>query len=185
MDPKWTSGNELNYLKEVKAERNSLKNVITKAKQIVETKMAHDLSKYETTVLDRTQQTEETTFSNVNALIDEINIEVKQPNDESWLFKIKAFEGEGNGVWFDYIAEQTSMWPKEITISWDINHSYSQNTFRSNEKEHESVYSELAPELFKLICYLIIVEETERDDGQENVSLSHWRNGLNNAISDN
>ena len=144
----------LNYLKEAKKERNSLKNKITKNKSDVQSKLSHDLSKYKETNLDQDFDTEEVTFSGINNLLDEIIFEVPQPDDENWLFTIRAYEGEGLGQWFDYRAEERadSAWPKEVTVSWDINHSYSQNTFRSNERDNESSYAELAPELFKIIC---------------------------------
>ena len=175
----------LNYLKEAKKERNSLKNKVTKNKSTVQSKLQHDLSKYKNTDLESEYETEEVTFSEINNLLDEIIFEVPQPDDENWLFTIRAYEGEGLGQWFDYktIEKEESEWPKEVTVSWDINHNYSQNTFRSNERDNESTYAELAPEIFKIICYLIIAEEKQKTRGENHVALSYWRDALNRSLS--
>ena len=114
----------------------------------------------------------------------EFNFPINESEDRKWEIKVIPSDGPGDKNWFEYEAKETADWPKEIKISWDVNHPYSIKLFKQGEDS--SIYQVIAPAIFKIISYLVIGEEKLRDLDKdrigEDIGRSYYRDYINKAL---
>ena len=130
--------------------------------------------------MDFERQEEESEFLPENALPEQFEFIFPYDKDQDWKVNIIPNVGNGDGVWFKPTSVSTSMWPKEITIEWDINHPYSQLIFRPGDDI--GAYKIIAPEIFRLISIIVISQEQLRESGKETIGIDYFAGKLNSML---
>lgn len=168
----------LNYIAADKQQKNTLDLHIQKANKKIEAKLAFDFKNYAPADIEDLEKTSaEAEFEKENVLPDKLEFLVPVGEDKYWNVIISPNDGSGDGVWFKTTAVTTSMWPREITIEWDINHPYSLKTFRTGEDIE--AYEMIAPEIFKLIAYLVIGQESIKASGKQTIGVDYFTDLIN------
>ena len=174
-----------NYISFQKKEDTSLKKVIDTSQDIISAKlkMDHvDFSFPDANVAD--DPSNEINYHNEEDDLKRFEFIVNESDERKWLIQVIPNEGKGDRNWFEYDSKKTPDFPKDIKIRWDVNHSYSKKVFKIGEDS--SIYETLAPELFKLIAYLVIAEEKlsdlDRDDMRADIGRSYYRDFINKTL---
>ena len=174
-----------NYISFQKKEDTSLKKVIDTSQDIISAKlkMDHvDFSFPDANVADDPRN--EINYHNEEDDLKRFEFIVNESDERKWLIQVIPNEGKGDRNWFEYDSKKTPDFPKDIKIRWDVNHSYSKKVFKIGEDS--SIYETLAPELFKLIAYLVIAEEKlsdlDRDDMRADIGRSYYRDFINKTL---
>lgn len=164
---------------ETDKEKYSLEKQITEAHRDIQTRMQSDFSGYQPTN-DENLENQEEDFLAENELPEQFELVISADENQDWRVVIIPNRGNGEGVWFKTTSVSTAMWPKEITIEWDINHKYSQLVFRPGEDI--GAYKILAPEIFRLISIIVISQEQLRESGEEDIGIDYFASKLNSML---
>ena len=167
--------------KEKKEKDYSLKKQISESNEDSESRLKSDFSGYSAMTEEDFESTaDETEFLPENALPEKMEFKFPHAEGEDWLVIFSPNEGDGQGVWFKATSIETSEWPKQITIEWDINHPYSQLAFRPGDDI--GAYSIIGPELFRLIAIIVISQEQLRESGRDNIGVDYFVSKLNSML---
>lgn len=174
-----------NYISFKKKEEKSLKKIVKISQDIISAKLKIDHANFSFPDADDDENTDhKINYLDKEDNWPEFNFPINETEDREWLINVIPTEGPGDKNWFEYEAEQTSDWPKQIKIRWDVNHTYSIKVFKQGEDS--SIYQVIAPAIFKIISYLVIAEEKlrdlDRDSINDNIGRSYYRDYINKAL---
>ena len=173
-----------NYVSFKRKEEKGIEKVIATSQSVISAKLAMDHAEWTFPDLaqNETSSNEPLAYDDQNDL-ESFEFVINETVDRSWNVKVIPTEGDGQNDWFSYDAKPTPNWPKEIEIRWDRKHPYSLKVFKIGEDS--SIYQILAPEIFRLIAYLVIGEEKLSSLGREKIDdfgRSFYRDFVNKSL---